>query len=169
MDRVRPPRRNHGARILRRCRGSPDGGSRDGLLRDDLYLRDRGHVGRAADAGGNLGARPGGEDLPATFDGEVGGRIHRDDAHRGAQGACVQTGMDFPPFGSCWTLTAGKSGAEIRSPHLSKQQQCRRGRAETEQIWQYLSFSSVAPLVSAEAAEGVRGRSEGVCAARPCS
>jgi len=94
----KPPYRNHGASILRRCRRSPNGGARGGLLRVDLHLHDGGHVGRAADAGGNLSARSGGEDVPAIVDGEVGGRVHRDDAHRGAQGAflCVQAGTISP-------------------------------------------------------------------------
>lgn len=104
MDRIRPPYRNHGACILRRCRGYPNGGARGGLLRDDVHLHDGGHVGWAADAGGNLRARSGSEDLPATFNGEVRGRIHRDDAHRGAQGVrvCVyvKTGDNFAPFWS---------------------------------------------------------------------
>lgn len=83
-SKLEQQQRSHGACILRRCWGPFGGGSSDGLFRVDLGLHDGDHVGRPPVAGSDGGARAGGQDVPAIVDGQVGGGIHRDDAHRGA-------------------------------------------------------------------------------------
>lgn len=81
--RSKNARRRHGARLLRRCWGAAARPG-DRVFRLAIGIHDGHHVARPQDAGSDVGSRAGGDNLPTIVDGEVGGRLHSDDAHRRA-------------------------------------------------------------------------------------